>query len=115
MREYNEFFRFTPHAYLVAYVIYMAGMFDKREDTISLKPLTREMKDAAHIKGQDAAKVDALLAEAKPIADKVTILRHKAFAHRDAHISYNDVFKIAAVTPIQLRDLTEIALKISNR
>jgi hypothetical protein len=28
MRDYNEFFRFTPHA--VAYVIYMAGAFDTR-------------------------------------------------------------------------------------
>jgi hypothetical protein len=30
MREYNEFFRFTPHAYFVTYAIYMAGVFDKR-------------------------------------------------------------------------------------
>jgi hypothetical protein len=115
MRDYNEFFRFAPHAYLVAYIIYLAGAFDYRTDTISLFPLTREMKGAGHLKGQDAARVDALLDEAKPIADKVTILRHKAFAHRDAHISYNDVFKLAAVKPAQLRELTEIALKIANR
>ena len=115
MRDYNEFFRFTPHAYLVSYVIYMAGVFDKRDDTISLKPLVPEIKEAGHVKGEDAAKVDALLAEAKPIADKVIILRHKAFAHRDAHILYDDVFKLAAVRPDQLRELTEIALKIANR
>jgi hypothetical protein len=48
------------------------------------------------------------------IADKVAILRHKAFAHRSAHISYDDVFKMAAVRPDQLRDLTEMALKIAN-
>jgi hypothetical protein len=115
MEDYNEFFRFTPHAYLVSYVIYMAGVFDKREDTISFRPLFREMKAGGHLKGQDVVKVVALLAEAKSIADKVTVLRHKAFAHRDAHISYNDVFKMAAVKPDQLRDLTGIALKIANR
>jgi hypothetical protein len=115
MRDYNEFFRFTPHAYLVAYVIYMAGVFDKRRDTISLAPLVREVKAAGNLKGHDAATVDALVVEAKPIADKVGILRHKAFAHRSAHISYNDVFKMAAVKPNQLRDLTDIALKIANR
>jgi hypothetical protein len=115
MREYNEFFRFTPHAYLIAYVIYMAGVFDKRRDTISLPPLVREVKAAGQLKGQDAATVDALLVEAKPIADKVLILRHKAFAHRSAHISYNDVFKMAAVKPNQLRDLTDMALNIANR
>jgi AbiU2 len=115
MRDYNEFFRFTPHAYLVAYVIYMAGVFDKRRDTISLPPLVREMKAAGQLKGQDAATVDALLVEATHVADKVLILRHKAFAHRSAHISYNDVFKMAAVRPDQLRDLTDMALKIVNR
>jgi hypothetical protein len=115
MLEYNEFFRFTPHGYFVAYVIYMAGVFDKRADTVSFAPLVREVKAAGHLKGQDAAVVDALLVDAKPIAEKVIMLRHKAFAHRSAHISYNDVFKMAAVKPNQLRDLTNIALKTINR
>jgi hypothetical protein len=115
MREYNEFFRFTPHAYLATYVIYMAGVFDKSRGTISLAPLIRELKAAGHLKAQDALVVDALLAKAKPIADKVAILRHKAFAHRSAHTSYNNVFKMAAVTPAQLRELTDTALEITNR
>jgi hypothetical protein len=115
MRDYNEFFRFTPHAYLVAYVIYIAGVFDERRDTISLMHLPAETKVAGHLKGRDATEVDALLATAKPIVDKVKILRHKAFAHRDAHISYNEVFQLAAVKPDQLRELTEVALKITNR
>jgi hypothetical protein len=115
MREYNEFFRFTPHAYLVAYVIYMAGVFDTRRGTISFPHLVREVKAAGQLKGQEAAAVDALLIEAKSVADKVLILRHKAFAHRSAHISYDDVFKMAAVKPDQLRDLTDMALKIANR
>jgi hypothetical protein len=77
--------------------------------------LVREVKAAGQLKGQDAATVDALLVEAKPMADKVLILRHKAFAHRSAHISYNDVFKMAAIKPNQLRDLTDMALKLANR
>ena len=110
MQDYNEFFRFTPHAYLVTYVIYMAGVFDKSRGTISLAPLIREVKAVGHLKAQDAAIADALLAQAKPIANKVTILRHKAFAHQSAHISYDDVFKMAAVKPDQLRELTDMAL-----
>jgi hypothetical protein len=115
MEDYNEFFRFTPHAYLVTYVIYMAGVFDKTRGTISLAHLAREMTAAGHLKEDDAATVETLLVEAKPIIDKVVILRHNAFAHRSAGISYDDVFKVAAVRPDQLRDLTDIALKISNR
>lgn len=115
MREYNEFFRFTPHAFLVTYVIYMGGVFDKRRDTISLASLVRDVKAAGCLKTHDGATVDALLAQAKPVADKVAILRHKAFAHHNAHVSYNDVFKMAAINPDQLRDLTETALKIANQ
>jgi hypothetical protein len=115
MREYNEFFRFTPHAYLTTYVVYMAGVFEKSKDTISLITLIREMKAAGKLKAHDAAIVDGLLLKAKPIAGKVATLRNNAFAHRSAHISYDDVFKIADVLPDQLRELTDIALEIANQ
>jgi hypothetical protein len=115
MREYNEFFRFTPHAYFVAYIVHIAAMFDKTRDTISLTRLAKEMKAARFIQGQEIAEIDAVLAEAAPIVEKVTVLRHHAFAHRSASISYDDAFKKAAVKPDQLRDLTELALKIANR
>src|SRR5260370_23326515 len=52
MREYNEFFRFTPHAYLVAYVIYIAGVFDKRRETISLALCVREAMSSGQLKIQ---------------------------------------------------------------
>jgi hypothetical protein len=115
MERYNEFFRFTPHAYFLSYVIHIAAMFDRTRDTISLPRLAKEMKDARVIQGQEATKVDALLDEAAPIAAKVNTLRHGAFAHRSARISYDGIFKLAAVKPDQLRDLTEVALKIANR
>jgi hypothetical protein len=115
MEEYDAFFRLTPHAYVVAYVIYMAGVFDKSQDTISLLHLVPEMKTAGQLKEQDAAAVDALMDEAKPVADKVRILRHKAFAHRSAHISYDDVFEMAGVKAAELRGLTNSALEIANR
>jgi hypothetical protein len=115
MRDYNEFFRFTPHAYLVTYVIYMAGVFDKRKGTISLEPLIREAKAAGYLKPQAAKAANALLARAKSLAEKVALLRNNAVAHRSAHISYDDVFRMAAVKPDQLRELTDLALEITNQ
>ena len=114
MEEFNEFFRFTPHAYFLAYVIYIAGAFDKRRGTISLWFLVPEVKKEGGINSQSAATIDALLAEAKALADRVGILRHEAFAHRSESVTYDDVFKKAGITPNQLRDLTDIALKIVN-
>jgi hypothetical protein len=115
MREYGEFFRFTPHAYFVTYVVYMAGVFETRRDTISLVALISEMKAGAQLNGQDEAEVSGLLSSAKPIAKKVAILRNNAVAHRTISRSYDDVFKLADVTPSELRDVTDMALKIINR
>lgn len=115
MEEYGEFFRFTPHAYLVAYVVYMAGVFETRRDTISFAALILEMKAAGQLKGQEDAAVSSLLFSAKPIAKKVAILRNNAVAHRTISMSYDDVFKKAGVTPGELRDVTDMALEIANR
>jgi hypothetical protein len=114
MREYNKFFRFTPHAYLVSYVMHISAVFDRRRDTISLIRLSHEMKAAHQIREQISTEVDTLFAKAAPIVSKVTTLHHNAFAHRSAGVSYDDTFKKAAVTAAQLRDLTDLALKIAN-
>jgi hypothetical protein len=45
MREFNEFFRFAPHAHFVAFVVTMAALFDKRPDTISLPLLVIGKRD----------------------------------------------------------------------
>ena len=115
MNEFPEFFRFAPHAHFVAFVVTISALFEKRTDTINLPQLTKEMKSSQLLAASVSAEIDALLATAAPIASKVAVLRNKAFAHRDAHITYADVFKMAAVTPDQLRDQTDVALKIANR
>jgi hypothetical protein len=114
MREYNEFFRFAPHAYLMTYVVYMAGVFENRRDTINLVSLAREVQASGRLNAQDEATLSGLMSPAKPIAKKVAILRNNAFAHRTISMSYNDVFALASVTPGELQDITEIALKIAN-
>jgi len=113
MQCYSEFFRFDEHAHFVAFVVHIAALFDKRRDTIKLPRLVKELKGL--ISAQDHADVAALLDQATPLVSKVTILRNNLFAHRSAAVSYADAFKKADVTPNDLRDLTEIALKVVNR
>ncbi len=114
MQDFSEFFRFDPHAHFVAFVVHIAALFEKRRDTINLPGLAKEMKVAQLISVQDMTEVGALLRQAEQWASKVTILRNNLFAHRSATLSYADAFEKAAVTSNQLRDLTEIALKIAN-
>jgi hypothetical protein len=56
----------------------------------------------------------ALLSKTKACADKVTILRHKAFAHRTSSMSYDDVFDRAKVPPKEMQELTDLALEAFN-
>jgi AbiU2 len=114
MQEYSEFFRFAPHAHFVAFIVSIAALFDKRRDTITLPGLVREMGKANLLPAQTKSDVTALIAQAGPLVSKITILRHNAFAHRSATLSYDEAFKAAAVTAFQMRELTEIALKIAN-
>jgi hypothetical protein len=114
MRDYNEFFRLSPHAYLVSYVIYIDGAFEKRTDTINLNSLTDEVRRIGSLRTTTDAELVSLMNKAKPIARKVAILRNNAIAHRTDRMTYDDVFVLAQVTPDQLRYLCEIALDISN-
>jgi hypothetical protein len=112
---FGEFFRFEPHAHFVAFVVHMAGLFERRYGTINLQGLAKEMKRAELIPAKTATEVDKLLEKAAPLVSKVTILRSNLFAHRSASLSYAAAFEKARVTADQLRDLTEIALEIANR
>ncbi|MDH2406338.1 hypothetical protein QCM77_41675 [Bradyrhizobium sp. SSUT18] len=114
MRDYNEFFRFTPHAYLLTYCIYIAGAFEKRRDTTNFGALIRAMTSAGHLQGLQEEEVAALMLTAKSAAGKVAILRNNAFAHRTSAVSYNDVFDLAKVSAAELRELTDIALNLFN-
>jgi hypothetical protein len=114
MQDYSEFFRFAPHAHFVAFIVSIAALFDRRRDTITLPGLAKEMGKANLLPAETKSEVTTLMAQAKPLVSKITILRHNAFAHRSASLSYDEAFKAAAVTALQMRELTEIALKIAN-
>ncbi|NQU72054.1 MAG: hypothetical protein HQ514_15990 [Rhodospirillales bacterium] len=114
MRDYSEFFRFAPNAHFVSFVVQIAALMEKRNDTINLRGLAKELKGGGLISVKDASEVDALFERAAPLASKTKILRDKLFAHRNASLSYADVLENASVTPNELRDLTELALKIVN-
>jgi HEPN superfamily AbiU2-like protein len=115
MQEYSEFFRFMPHAHQVAFIVTIAALFDKRADTINLPQLVREMMRNKRLSPRTEAELTELISKVKPLETKITILRHKAFAHRSARTSYDDVFKEAHVTASQMRKLTEMALQIANK
>lgn len=114
LNEYSEFFRFDSHAHFVSFIVHLAGLFENRGDTVNLPRLIQELGSSCLAPAETITKADELLSQVDALPPKVAILRSNLFGHRSGSLSYTDAFKKAAVQPNELRDLTEIALQITN-
>jgi hypothetical protein len=113
MNRFSEFYRFDSHAHFVAMVMYLSQLFEPRDDTLNLPSLAQKASSggvAQSVTEQARLALDA----ARPLISKVMILRSNLFAHRSAKLSYAEVFDLAKVTPDQLRELSDFALRIVN-
>lgn len=115
MNKYPSYFIYSIHSYFVSYTIYISGVFDNNRRTISFKSLINEMRSNYILNRDEFDSINRLLDEAGPVVGKIKILRNKAFAHRTAHESYNDVFKAASVKSDELLYITDVALDIANK
>lgn len=113
MNEYSAFFRFDIHAHFVALVMYLSQLFETRAGTLNLSRLVNDAASST-IPSSSVDTARTALNGAKHLASKVACLRSNLFAHRNLELSYADAFKRAAVSPDQLRELTEVALKVAN-
>lgn len=114
MNQHSEFFRFDSHANFVAMIVHTAMLYDKDDRTVGLSTLLNEIRE----RSDDATRIEdarALLEPLLSVAKKVMHLRNNLFAHRNARFSYKDVFDQAAISPNQVRDLIDAALKIANK
>lgn len=114
INEYSEFFRFDQHAHFVSFIVHLAGLFENRGDTINLPRLVQEFGASCLVSAETIAEAEKLLSLVDALPPKVAILRNNLFGHRSASLSYADAFEKAAVSPNELRDLTDTALQIAN-
>lgn len=113
MNVFSEFFRFDSHAHFVALIVHIAALFEHRSDTVNLPALIREVEAVAS-KVEATTEAKHLMAQARVLTPKVAILRSNLFAHRSDSLSYAEAFTKAALTPNDLRSLTDTALRVVN-
>ena len=99
--EYWEFWRFNQHAMQFAFVVYTAGLYETRSDTVNFASLWKEAR--GHADAATKNRYEQAWISAQSTAKSILILRSNAMAHRSMTLSYNDAFKLAKVTPDQLR------------
>jgi hypothetical protein len=109
-----EFFRFDEHAHLVSLVTHLGSLYERRSDTINLEALITEADSNNLVPPDVIALAKASLASVSDLRPKIAILRSNLFSHRSASLPYDDVFKKAAITPFQIRDLTDAGRDIAN-
>jgi hypothetical protein len=114
MNQYPDYFRFDTHAHFVTFTVYMASLVEARSDTVNLSALVEECESSHAVAVRTIANAKAIVAQIDPLRPKVIILRSNLFAHRSASLSYEEGFRLAQVTPNQLRDLTQFALQLVN-
>jgi AbiU2 len=114
MNEFPEFFRFDEHAHFTAFIVHIATLFDKRNDTVRLEKLEKTISNKLTVSAEIKRELKALFQQVNIIAAKVLILRHNAFAHRSNQYSYNEAFKLANVSSDEFLVLTEKSKQILN-
>jgi hypothetical protein len=114
LNEYLEFFRVSIHAHFVAMLMALYKLYDKRSDSIGVDALIEEALADAEFTKDDSEKIARYLDLAKPISEKVKVLRHKLFAHRDRKFDYDDTFSAVQIKYDDFRDLTEYTINILN-
>ena len=114
MNEFPEFFRFDEHAHFTAFIVHIATLFDKRNDTVKLEKLRKSISSNLTVSDEIKKELKALFQQVNAVAEKVLVLRHKAFAHRSDEYNYNEAFRLADVTYAEFLVLTEKSKKILN-
>lgn len=101
MNEHSDFFLASADAHCIAFFVYLAHLFDERQDSSSIPTYLR-----ASSKILDSAKLHELQMEYAALAKRAVPLitaRHKTVAHIDAALREEDVFEPLAVTWNEVR------------
>lgn len=113
LNRYSEFFKFDPHAHFVSFIVHLSALFENRDDTINIPQLLSEAVSVG-VRQEVVDRMQARLLRTEAVVPKTIILRSNLFAHRTATLSYDEVFRIAKVTPDELRALSDSSIEVMN-
>jgi len=112
MNDFIYFFRMQEHVFRYALFVELAALFDKDNKAICFHSVLKQAKP--NIPNDLFVELSQKLDSASAVAQKVGRLRNKAFAHRDSHEDFDEVFKSVGITLNEIEEIIEIARKISD-
>jgi hypothetical protein len=116
MNRYPLFFQTSIHAHFVALLVALYRLYEGRNDTFNIPMLLKILKNQNRLSDATLQALEHIYkTEAKPLWIKVNILRNRAFGHRSAAHTVEEVFKEAKITPNDLRDLVRVTQRLLNK
>lgn len=115
MNSYVHFFRTSINAHFVGMLMPFYRLYETRTDTFNTPTLLRQLRADGALPINVLDELDAMCAVAQPIWVKVSILRNKAFGHRNARLTTREVFGQAAVSESQFRELFAKTKELLNK
>lgn len=114
MNRYPAFFQTSLHAHFVALLVALYRLYETRKDTFNIPTFLKRLRTSNTLPISKLEEIDALYSSAKPLWQKVSVLRNNAFGHRAATYTVEEVFMLANVSANELRDLIEITKSLLN-
>jgi hypothetical protein len=114
MNGYGIFFQTSINAHFVGMLIPFYRLYEIRSDTFNVPRLLKELRESGALPTDKLDELDGKCAAIRPLWIKVSILRNKAFGHRNAALTLKEIFCQAAISQNQFHELFEKTKELLN-
>lgn len=112
LNHYLGFFQASIHAHFVANIIALYRLYETQRDSININRLLRALPPEKRAKLP--SDFEDRMKRAKAIWKKINIVRNNCFGHLGGENSVSESFKLAALTPNEMKELMGLTRDILN-
>jgi hypothetical protein len=109
---YPDFFQYSAYSYLANMIVSLFKLYDS--DSLNIPNVVNRAAQMNLISKEYIKEIRAEKKNAMAIWKKICVLRNNLIAHRSNRMTRNEIYKLAQVTPNQMKELTERSLRILN-
>jgi hypothetical protein len=114
LEPYWTFFLYSIKANFDAAIVEIYSLYETRSDTINFPRLIQDMKTLGQLKPPESCIVEKKLSSIKKAWIKVSILRNEVVGHKTKNKTPAEVYKNAAVTPLQIEQIILESMELYN-
>ena len=112
--NFKEFFEPIARANLTAMVIALFKLYEGKNSTLNFTKILNKAEQLGSLNIATNNKLKRKLSEVKKIWKKICILRHNFLAHRNYFMTKEEIYKLAKITPDQIKRMIDLSIKIFN-